>query len=370
MSDFSRLWIATLTRATPAYWWVQGLFALVSVVVGIIMLERVDGSVGVPFGGFTLRALLDASLFFLISHVGMRPLLRLRYMHRTPGMLAWLALLLWLLLMALIATLFGLAIDHLNLTSMKTITAVRFQAGEDEMAFDLQGGALYLFVIFNLWITFITWAALYLGYQAMQQRRKLLQQVQQARLAQLTHQLNPHFLFNAFNTIRGTIFENPQRAADLITELSELFRFHLSQSERSTQTLEEEWRLAQRYLAIEQARLEQRLQVKLELDSDCMTQPVPSLALLGLIENAIKHGIAPNPTGGLLTIRARPRGPQWLLEVCNDRGPSTDQHGTGTGLANLRERLQLGFADQADMEISDVDGQHRVRLLLPWVRTA
>ncbi len=370
MSDFSRLWIATLTRATPAYWWVQGLFALVSVIIGILMLERIEGATEVHAGGFVTRSLLDALLFFVVSHVGVRPMLRLRYMHRTPGLLAWLGLLFWLLLMAGVSLLLSLAIDHLKLTSINMITAIHFQAGEDEMAFDLQGGTLYFFVVLNLWITFITWAALYLGWQAMQQRRKLLQQVQEARLAQLTHQLNPHFLFNAFNTIRGTIFENPQRAADLITELSELFRFHLSQSERSTQTLEEEWRLAQRYLAIEQARLEQRLQVKLELDPDCMTQPVPSLALLGLIENAIKHGIAPNPKGGLLTIRARPRGPQWLLEVCNDRGPSTDQHGTGTGLANLRERLQLGFADQADLEISDVDGQHRVRLLLPWARSA
>ncbi len=371
MSDFARQWLATLTRATPAYWWVQGLFALVSVIIGIMMLERIEGAVGVPAGGFVARALLDALLFFVVSHVGVRPLLRLRYMHRTPGPLAWLGLLFWLLLMAGISLLLGLAIDHLKLTSMNMITAIRFQAGDDEMAFDLQGGTLYFFVILNLWITYVTWAALYLGWQAMQQRRKLLQQVQQARLAQLTHQLNPHFLFNAFNTIRGTIFENPQRAADLITELSELFRFHLSQSERSTQSLEEEWRLAQRYLAIEQARLEQRLQVKVDLDPDCMTQPVPSLALLGLIENAVKHGIAPSPSGGLLTIRSRPRAPQWLLEVCNDVGPAGagDGNGTGTGLANLRERLELGFAGQAQMEIDQVDGQHRVRLLLPWSRS-
>jgi heme exporter protein D len=372
MTNFARQWIATLTRATPAYWWVQGLCALVSVVIGIMMLERIKGAVGVPFGGFVTRALLDALLFFLVSHVGLRPMLRLRYIHRTPTLLAWLGLLLWLLLMAGVSLLLGLAIDHLKLTSINTITAISFRAGEDEMAFDLQGGTLYFFVILNLWITYITWAALYLGWQAMQQRRKLLQQVQQARLAQLTHQLNPHFLFNAFNTIRGTIFENPQRAADLITELSELFRFHLSQSERSTQTLEEEWRLAQRYLAIEQARLEQRLRVKVDLAPECMHQPVPSLALLGLIENAIKHGIAPSAAGGELAIRARARGPQWLLEVCNDVGPNGagDGNGTGTGLANLRERLELGFSDQAQMEIDKVDGQHRVRLLLPWVASA
>lgn len=366
MTEFVRQWIATLSHASRAYWWVQGLVALASVFVSFLMLERPGGTGTDPAGGHTARAVLDALLFIALSHAGIRPLLRLRYMHRSPGLRAWLGLLLWLMLLSLIAMLLSLALDQLKLSSLNTITAIRFQSGADELAIDLQGGTLHLFVIFNLWITFITWAALYLGWQAMQQRRKLLQQVQQARLAQLTHQLNPHFLFNAFNTIRGTIFEDPQRAAELITELSELFRFHLSQSERSTQTLEEEWRLAQRYLAIEQARLEQRLRLKVELDPSCMAQPVPSLALLGLIENAIKHGIAPSPTGGLLSISAQPLGEQWLLEVSNDVGPTSAAQGTGTGLANLRERLELGFAERAQLQIERVDGQHRVQLRLPW----
>ena len=365
MQRFARQWISTLTDASRAYWLVQATVAFTSVFMGVIMLERIEGDGGLPALGFCLRTALDAGLFLLISHVGMRPMLRLRYMNRSPGWLAWLGLAGWLLLLVLITMAIGLGIDRLQLTSASSITAIRFQAGDDQMGFDLRGGPLYFLVMVNLWVSYAIWTALYLGWQAMQQRRRLLRQVQQARLAQLTHQLNPHFLFNAFNTIRGTIFEAPQQAADLVTELSELFRFHLSQSERSTHPLAEEWRLAQRYLAIEQARLEQRLQVEVHLDPACLTLQVPSLALLGLIENAIKHGIAPSPSGGLLQIRAELTGAQWFLEVRNDCPIGAGRPGTRTGLANLRERLELGYGDRAQLQIEHNEGRHLARLCLP-----
>lgn len=365
MTTFTRQWIATLTSATPGYWWMQVGVSVVSVSLGMLMLERIESEAVHPNSGFLIRTSLDALLLFVVSHVGMRPLLRLRYMHRTPSSRAWAALAGWLLLMTTFSIVIGLAIDRLQLTSINSITEIRFQAGEDELGFDLKGGPLYFFVVTNIWLTYAVWCALYLGWQAMAQRRKLLKQAQQARLAQLTHQLNPHFLFNAFNTIRGTIFEQPQRAADLITELSELFRFHLSQSERSTHSLEEEWRLAQRYLAIEQARLEQRLKVEVDLAEDCLALPVPSLALLSLIENAIKHGIAPNPNGGTLSIHAARCAAGWELQVSNDCGGQGDSSGTGTGLANLRERLSLTYPDRAELSVDSGPEHHRVRLILP-----
>ncbi len=363
---FTQQWLATLTRATSGYWWMQAGVAFVSITMGVLMLERMDGGELIPSSGFLLRALLDALMFFLVSHVGMRPLLRLHYMHRNPGLQSWLILAAWLMVLTLLSIIAGLLIDRMQLTSINSITSIRFEAGDDELGFDLQGGPLYTFVVINVWLSYAVWCALYLGWQAMQQRRKLQQQAQQARLAQLTHQLNPHFLFNAFNTIRGTIFEQPQRAAELITELSELFRFHLSQSERSTHTLAEEWRLAQRYLAIEQARLEQRLRVDLALDRECMQQQLPSLALLSLIENAIKHGIAPSPTGGELRIAAQRSEGHWTLEVSNDCGELGAGPGTGTGLSNLRERLALTFADRAELLINANRERHSVSLRLPW----
>lgn len=365
-TSLPRAWLATLLRASPAYWGVQAAVGFGSMLVSAGLLQRIVGSEGASMQSWLLRMALETLLFFLVTHVGLRPALRLFFLGQVPRWPAWLGLATWLLVLAMLSHGGTLMIDALKLVDAGTITSVRFHSDSAEYGIDIQGGQFHALAITNLASTLGVWAAFYLGWHAFRQRRRLQQQVRQARLDQLTRQLNPHFLFNAFNTIRGTIFEDPQRAADLVTQLSELFRFHLSQAERSTQTLEEEWRLAQRYLAIEQARLEQRLRVKVDLDPVCLSRSLPSLALLLLVENAIKHGIAPRPEGGELIIRARPQAEHWWLEVVNPLCPDAQVDGTRTGLANLRERLQLGYGEAAQLEVQTLATQYRVRLLMPW----
>lgn len=148
------------------------------------------------------------------------------------------------------------------------------------------------------------------------------------------------------------IFEDPQRAADLVTQLSELFRFHLQHELRKEQTLAEEWQLAQRYLDLESVRLESRLRLDVDLDPVCLKRSLPALSLLCLVENAIKHGIAPNREPGQLRVRARPAADGWTLEVSNTVGVQAATLSTQTGLANLRERLALGFGDRARLQAS------------------
>ncbi len=361
-----RAWARTLCRASPAYWAVQAAVGFGSVLVSAGLLQRIVGSEGASMQSWLLRMALETLLFFLITHVGLRPALRLFFLGQVPRWPVWLGLAGWLLLLSMLSLGATLAIDSLKIMDAGTITSVRFHSEGAEYGLEIHGTQFYLLAVSNLASTLGVWSAIYLGWHAFRQRRRLQQQVRQARLDQLTRQLNPHFLFNAFNTIRGTIFEDPQRAADLVTQLSELFRFHLSQAERSTQTLEEEWRLAQRYLAIEQARLEQRLRVKVDLDPVCLSRSLPSLALLLLVENAIKHGIAPRPEGGELIIRARPQAEHWWLEVVNPLCPDAQVDGTRTGLANLRERLQLGYGEAAQLEVQTLTTQYRVRLLMPW----
>ena len=363
--SFAQRWLATLLRASPAYWSIQGLSLLAMVVSTFVLIEPFANGRGPGASMLALRASLDALLFFVVTHVGIRPLLRLRYVNRNPTGADWLGLAGWLAVLAAFSLGVGLMIDHLKLTGASGVTAIRFQAGEEEIGFALRGGPMYLIAAFNLWVTYVLWCALYLGWKALQARRRLQAQLRAARMQQLTHQLSPHFLFNAFNTIRGLVFEDAQRAADLITQLSELFRFHLQHEARSRQSLQEDWQLAQRYLAIEAVRLEARLRVKADLDPVCLGRQVPSLTLLCLVENAIKHGIAPNPEGGWLRVVARPAAEGWILEVENSLGRYRAESGTRTGLANLRERLQLGFGEEARIEIEENASLFRVRLRLP-----
>lgn len=188
------------------------------------------------------------------------------------------------------------------------------------------------------------------------------QQMQQARLQQLTNQLSPHFLFNAFNSIRALIFEDQHKAADTVTRLSELFRFHLQAHLQPESTLAQEWQLTEQYLAIEQVRLEQRLQFSCDIAQQFSQYKLPTLSLLTLVENAIKHGIAPNVAAGQLHISAKAHNNGWRLTVANSVQADTAQAGTATGLANLRSRLQLMYGANATLKLTQQSGQFSAQL--------
>jgi len=365
-------WRATLTRASPSYWAIQVVILLLSVLAGAAFVERLDDGQAMPAWAFIVRAALDALLFIGITHVLVRPVLVLRYLGTGVRWREWLGLALWLMLVAVLAIGLSALLDKLRLLDMETVTAVQFQAGEEQLRMQLEGSKLYAIAWLNTFISYMVWVALYLGGVALRTRRRLQEQLREARLQQLTLQLNPHFLFNAFNTIRGSIFEDPQRAADLLTQLAELFRFHLSTSARLSQSLAEEWRLCQQYLAIEQARLDERLRVEVDLQPACLHYTLPCLALLGLIENAIKHGIAPDPRGGTLQVRAvEVEGSDaWQLQVGNSvpAGPHKAAEGARMGLANLRERLRLSYGERARLDVLQRDRHHGVQLQLPRTR--
>jgi len=361
-------WRRSLVQASPAYWAIQSVVAVSSVLFIWVMLApeltTTAGSAS-PMSGMLMRAALDSLVFFAATHAGIRPLLRIAYVQQTPGWRGWLGLLAWLAVLAVISVAFGALIDALKVTQESSISAIRFQAGDNSFGVALQGRLFYLVAAINLVSAYAIWAAFYLGFKALQGRRRLQTQLREARLRQLTHQLSPHFLFNTFNSIRGLIFEDPHRAAQLVTHLSELFRVHLQHELRTEQTLEEEWHLAQCYLDIEAARLETRLRIHVEIDPVCLSRPIPALSLLCLVENAIKHGIAPNRAPGWLRVSARPLMAGWVLEVSNSIGEHSAMPSTGTGLANLRERLQLGFAGRAQLQIEPVTDRFTVRLSLP-----
>ena len=206
-----------------------------------------------------------------------------------------------------------------------------------------------------------------MGWQMRQSRKALQQEMQQARLQQLTNQLNPHFLFNALNSIRALIFEDQHKAADTVTQLAELFRVHLQAHLRPTASLQEEWLLCQHYLKIEQVRLEQRLQLEVNIADDVLQQLLPTLCLLTLLENAVKHGISPNAAAGSIAISAGKLGNnRWQLLVTNTVGAVSDSQCTGTGLSNCRKRLQLMYGEQASISTEHSKTHYIVRLELPY----
>ena len=185
-----------------------------------------------------------------------------------------------------------------------------------------------------------------------------------ARLAELQSRIRPHFLFNTLNTAMALVRVDPRRAEDMLADLAELFRVALAPGDEAV-TLADEIDLAQRYLAIEQARFGTRLAVQWELDDGAARARLPPLLLQPLLENAVRHGIEPSPAGGTIRVRTRVRRSHAVLTIVNSVPLQPSQPGHGMALRNVRERLHL-MHDVAAQFDARRDGEwFRVQIVLP-----
>lgn len=201
------------------------------------------------------------------------------------------------------------------------------------------------------------WLSIYFAAQAVRRRRAaelnaLRAQVvlRESRLRSLERQLNPHFLFNCLNSVRGMIAENPARAQEMVTRLAELLRFSLRQDEREAIPLDEELVTVDSYLELESVRFEERLRIRREIEPEARRALFPPLLLQTLVENALKHGIAHLPDGGEVLLRIARSGESLRVQVGNS-GSLRPQNGAGIGLANTRERLRLLYGDRARLAL-------------------
>ena len=171
-----------------------------------------------------------------------------------------------------------------------------------------------------------------------------------ARLAELQSRIRPHFLFNALNTAIALVRADPERAEGVLEDLAELFRVALADVGSSV-SLEDEIALARRYLAIEQIRFGQRLDVQWDIDPRSLGARVPPLVLQPLVENAVRHGIEPAQQGGRLRVHAQRLRGQVVVTVSNTLGDAPGAPGQGMALQNIRERLRLlhDMAAQCDV---------------------
>jgi two-component system LytT family sensor kinase len=183
------------------------------------------------------------------------------------------------------------------------------------------------------------------------QAGRLARQLTDARLALLQRQVHPHFLFNALQAISTLLHRAPATADRLLVHLSDLLRAMLEDASEQTLSLRTELDLTRKYLEIEQARFEDRLRVDWRVDERLLDLQVPSLVVLPLVENAIRHGLSPKVGPGCLTIRAWSEGP-WLFLLVEDDGlGATLPLPPGLGVGNTRERLAVLYGERAALHI-------------------
>lgn len=211
-------------------------------------------------------------------------------------------------------------------------------------------------------ITLMVLRYFFLQHQRQQQREAEMQ----ARLASLQARIQPHFLFNSMNTIASLIASDPEKAEDAVLDLSELFRASLRTDDQQV-PLARELDLCQRYLAIENLRLGDRLKTEWVIEPGLEQQAIPPLTLQPLVENAVHHGIQQRPRGGTIRVEAYAKGSSVYLLVQNPEPETEDTHHQGNrmGLSNTRARLVAMFGESAVLKQSRHNNIHTVTLRLP-----
>lgn len=199
---------------------------------------------------------------------------------------------------------------------------------------------------------------------------RLEAQLVRAHLDSLRSQLQPHFLFNTLNAIASLIrLHENQAAIEMLTRLSDLLRTLLNREDEHEIPLHRELDLVEQYLAIEQVRFGERLNIEINIANDVEDCLVPTLLLQPLVENAIKHGISQSREGGTITITARRDENRLFMTVTNDCGPplaGNIDDSNGVGIRNTRARLQHLYEDEYRMEIvSAGDSGAIVRITIP-----
>jgi LytS/YehU family sensor histidine kinase len=198
---------------------------------------------------------------------------------------------------------------------------------------------------------------------------ELAAQTRTAQLEMLRYQLNPHFLFNALISIADLVQEDTKQAVRALRTLMAYLRYALQPAGMPTVPLSEEVKAVQSYLEIEKVRFEERLQVSVETTSESDKYYVPGFMLQPLVENALKYGMRTSPMPLAIAITASVREGALYLEVSNTGSltipeNTTKPEGTGTGLRNIRERLQVLFPDRHEFSLLEDEGKVYVRIVL------
>lgn len=227
---------------------------------------------------------------------------------------------------------------------------------------------------FNSFIYLFIWNAIYFMYHYISKSRKqqldtlqLEALVKELELKTIKAHINPHFIFNSLNSIRALVDENPARAREAVTELSNILRSSMQTDKTESVTFERELDIVKDYLALENMRFEDRLKIEYKIDEDTLDQPVPPMMLQTLVENAIKHGISKQISGGIVRIISDYKDKYHELAVQNTgQLNGLMNKGEGFGLSSTANRLNLLYGDKAKFEIKQLTPSLvEAKLLLP-----
>lgn len=215
-----------------------------------------------------------------------------------------------------------------------------------------------------LLVAFIYLDAYYTSYmEKIENERKLYEILKESELNLLKSQMNPHFIFNSLNSISSLTMLDPIRAQEMIIRLSDFLRYTVTASRDQLVTLEKEIDMCRAYLDIEKVRFGSKINFTFEVDPDSLPLPVPGMILQTLFENAIKHGVYNSLGKESIHFESRLEKDRLILCIENSFDSSSQPKvGTGTGLTNVKNRLDLIY-DRAAVFFTEVKGNRFIALL-------
>ena len=224
----------------------------------------------------------------------------------------------------------------------------------------------------NSLIIIFVWVACYLVIKLLLkfnadriERLQLSSSLKQAQLNTLKGQINPHFMFNSLNNIRGLMLEDVERSRDMLTKLSEILRYSLTKNDVNAIALEEELEMVENYIDLSKIQFEDRLKFIKEIDPNSLEIPIPPMIIQLLIENAAKHGISNLKEGGVITLTSKAEDQKLTLQVRNTGKLLLGEPSTQLGLKNIRQRLRLLYGDQAKFSLKEEGGEVVADIKIP-----
>ncbi|HEX6891240.1 MAG TPA: histidine kinase [Chryseolinea sp.] len=222
-------------------------------------------------------------------------------------------------------------------------------------AFDLQ---LILRQSSFYFILFFWWTVVYFAYHYFNEYNKSLKyeaSMIEIELNNLKSQLNPHFIFNALNSIRALVDENPKKSKQAITQLSNILRSSLASDKKGLTNFDEELKIVKDYLGLESIRFEERLKTEFDIHPESQRFLVPPLMIQTLVENGIKHGISKLTKGGLIQLKTDVVKDKLKIRIRNSGHyvNGTKRSKSGLGLDNTIQRLKLIYGDEATFRIAN-----------------
>jgi two-component system, LytTR family, sensor kinase len=222
-----------------------------------------------------------------------------------------------------------------------------------------------IFTVFHFFLywckPFMFWSIFYYGYHYFEmktemevERIRLESSIRETESKVLRAQMNPHFMFNALNSIRALVLEDPAKAQKGITQLSNILRSSLLADRRKTVLLSEELRTVDDYLALEKIRYEDRLNIEKNISAESLNVQIPPMLLQTLIENAIKHGVSKPIKGGFVMLETLVENNKLLIKISNTGHLGATDSG-GFGLENTAQRLNLLYGEDALFEITQTE---------------